>query len=104
MSVTGGHPGVEMQTGPQEAGTGEKECHPSTAHEPVVRFHLDRALELVAHDRWVLGGLRDGKLRVLVDSSPEPDRPFRRTRPLSHLARRCLHEGKPAAVWSRRGH
>jgi DNA-binding CsgD family transcriptional regulator len=64
----------------------------------VVRFHLDRALQLVAHDRWVLGGLHDGKLRVLLDSSPEPDRPFRRTRPLSHLGRRCLHEGKPVAV------
>lgn len=64
----------------------------------MVRFHLDRALQLVAHDRWVLGGLHDGKLRVLLDSSPEPDRPFRRTRPLSHLARRCLHEGKPVAV------
>lgn len=87
-----------MQTGPQETGTGQKERHPSTAQEPVVRFHLDRALELVAHDRWVLGGLHDGKLRVLVDSSPEPGRPFRRTRPLSPLARRCLHEGRPVAV------
>jgi DNA-binding CsgD family transcriptional regulator len=66
--------------------------------EPAVLFHLDRALQLIAHDRWVLGGVHDGKLRVLVDSAPEPDRPFRRTRPLSHLARRCLHEGKPVAV------
>jgi DNA-binding CsgD family transcriptional regulator len=66
--------------------------------ESVVLFHLDRALQLIAHDRWVLGGVHDGKLRVLVDSRPEPDRPFRRTRPLSHLARRCLHEGKPVAV------
>src|SRR2546425_105686 len=66
--------------------------------ESVVLFHLDRALQLIAHDRWVLGGVHDGKLRVLVDSTPEPDRPFRRTRPLSHLAGRCLHEGKPVAV------
>jgi DNA-binding CsgD family transcriptional regulator len=65
---------------------------------PPVRFHLDRALQLVPHDRWVLGGVHDGKLRVLVDSCPEPDRPFRRIRALSHLARRCLHERKPVAV------
>jgi DNA-binding CsgD family transcriptional regulator len=77
-------PGGRLRTRPDE--------------EPVVRFHLDRALQLIAHDRWVLGGIHDGKLRVLIDSSPEPDRPFRRTRPLSHLARRCLHEGKPIAV------
>jgi DNA-binding CsgD family transcriptional regulator len=55
-------------------------------------------VQLVPHDRWVLGGVHDGKLRVLVDSSPEPDRPFRRIRALSHLARRCLHERKPVAV------
>jgi DNA-binding CsgD family transcriptional regulator len=70
----------------------------TAAEAPRIRFHLDRALQLVAHDRWVLGGIHDGKLRVLIDSSPEPDRPFRRTRSLSHLARRCLHERKPVAV------
>lgn len=69
-----------------------------TEPERSVVFHLDRALQLIAHDRWVLGGLHDGKLRVLLDSSPEPDRPFRRTRPLSRLARRCLHEGKPLTM------
>lgn len=61
-------------------------------------LHLDRAVGLVHHDRWLLGGLHDGKLAVLVDSCPEPDRPFRRTRRLSHLARRCLHERRPLAV------
>ena len=71
---------------------------PDLEEGQVVRFHLDRALQLIPHDRWVLGGLHDGKLRVLLDSAPEPDRPFRRTRPLSKLARRCLHEGKPLAV------
>jgi DNA-binding CsgD family transcriptional regulator len=70
----------------------------SAPEVPPVRFHLDRALQLVAHDRWVLGGVQDGKVRVLLDSSPEPDRPFRRTRALSHLAHRCLHERKPIAV------
>jgi DNA-binding CsgD family transcriptional regulator len=70
----------------------------SAAEAPRIRFHLDRALHLVAHDRWVLGGVHDGKLRVLIDSSPEPSRPFRRTRSLSHLARRCLHERKPVAI------
>jgi DNA-binding CsgD family transcriptional regulator len=86
-----------METG-RSSPQGEATRRQPSDGKPVVRFHLDRALQLVAHDRWVLGGLHDGKLRVLLDSSPEPDRPFRRTRPLSHLARRCLHEGKPVAV------
>jgi DNA-binding CsgD family transcriptional regulator len=86
-----------METG-RSSPQGEATRRQPSDEEPVVRFHLDRALQLVAHDRWVLGGLHDGKLRVLLDSSPEPDRPFRRTRPLTHLARRCLHEGKPVAV------
>lgn len=86
-----------METG-RSSPQGEATRRQPSDEEPVVRFHLDRAVQLVAHDRWVLGGLHDGKLRVLLDSSPEPDRPFRRTRPLSHLARRCLHEGKPVAV------
>lgn len=98
-------PGPDRSTGaPTSRPTGtpaERQArrHPAGDREdPVVLFHLDRALQLIAHDRWVLGGLQDGKLRVLVDSRPEPDRPFRRTRPLSNLARRCLHEGKPVAV------
>ncbi len=67
---------------------------------PKLRFQLDHAMMLVHQDRWLLGALRDGKLKVLADSSPEPGRPFRRTRALSHLARRCLHERRPLAVSS----
>ncbi len=48
----------------------------------------------------MLAALRDGKLKVLADSSPELDRPYRRTRPLTHLARRCLHERRPLSVSS----
>lgn len=71
----------------------------TTAADPTsARLHLNQAIDLVHHDRWMLGGLQDGKLRVLVDSSPETDRPYRRTRTLSHLARRCLHERKPLTV------
>jgi hypothetical protein len=36
----------------------------------------------------------------VADSSPEPDRPYRHTRPLSHLARRCLHERRALSVSS----
>jgi DNA-binding CsgD family transcriptional regulator len=111
-----GHPGdLHPNDGQTNGPAGRSTDHPATRRtgrsgrpaqgqpvapgaEPVVRFHLDRALQLIAHDRWVLGGVHEGKLRVLFDSSPEPDRPFRRIRPLSHLARRCLHEGKPVAV------
>jgi len=63
-----------------------------------VRLDLDQAMSLVRQDRWVLGSLRDGRLRVLVDSSPEGDRPFRRVRALSQLARRCLHDRRPLTV------
>jgi DNA-binding CsgD family transcriptional regulator len=70
----------------------------SGAERAPARFHLDRAVGLVHHDRWLLGAVQEGRLRVLADSRPEPDRPFRRTRPLSHLARRCLQERRPLAV------
>ena len=63
-----------------------------------VRLDLDHAMSLVANDRWVVGSHREGRLRVLADSSPERDRPFRRVRPLSRLARRCLHDRRPLTV------
>jgi DNA-binding CsgD family transcriptional regulator len=67
---------------------------------PKPRFQLEHAMALVPHDRWLLGAVRDGKLKVLADSSPEPDRPYRRTRSLTHLGRRCLHERRPLTVSS----
>ena len=63
-----------------------------------VRLDLDHAMSLVPNDRWVMGSLREVRLRVLADSSPERDRPFRRVRPLSRLARRCLHDRRPLTV------
>jgi hypothetical protein len=63
-----------------------------------VRLDLDQAMSLVRQDRWVLGSLREGRLRVLGDSCPERDRPFRRVRALSQLARRCLHDRRPLTV------
>jgi len=65
---------------------------------PRLPFPLEQAMALVHNDRWLVGALAEGKLRVLADSSPEPDRPYRRTRPLSHLARRSLHERRPLTV------
>lgn len=67
---------------------------------PTLEFRLHHAMALVRQDRWLLGALRDGKLKVLADSSPELHRPYRRTRPLTHLARRCLHERRPLTVSS----
>ena len=67
---------------------------------PTLEFRLHHAMALVRQDRWLLGALRDGKLRVLADSSPEVGRPYRRTRALTHLARRCLHERRPLTVSS----
>jgi DNA-binding CsgD family transcriptional regulator len=65
---------------------------------PKLRFHVDQAMTLVRQDRWLVGAVREGKLKVIADSSPDPDRPYRRTRPLSHLARRCLHERRPLTL------
>lgn len=63
-----------------------------------MRLDLDQAMSLVSQDRWVLGGLREGRLRVLADSAPERHRPSRRLRELSRLARRCLHDRRPLTV------
>ena len=65
---------------------------------PAVQVQLDHAMALVPQDRWLLGAIRDGKLKVLADSSPESHRPYRRTRALTHLARRCLHERRPLTI------
>jgi DNA-binding CsgD family transcriptional regulator len=67
---------------------------------PTLEFHLHHAMALVRQDRWLLGALRDGRLKILADSSPELQRPYRRTRALTHLARRCLHERRPLTVSS----
>ena len=63
-----------------------------------IRLDLDQAMSLVSQDRWVLGGIREGRLRVLADSAPERHRPLRRVRELSRLARRCLHDRRPLTV------
>jgi len=74
--------------------------HAAPLDLPTLEFRLHHAMALVRQDRWLLGALRDGKLKVLADSSPELHRPYRRTRVLSHLARRCLHERRPLTVSS----
>lgn len=65
---------------------------------PNVLFPLDQAMALVRQDRWLLGAVRHGRLKVLADSSPDHHRPYRRTRPLTHLARRSLLERRPLTV------
>src|SRR2546423_600961 len=67
---------------------------------PELRLPVDQAMALVPHHRWLLGAVRDGRLRVIADSSPAPRRPFRRSIPLSYLARRSLHERRPLTVSS----
>lgn len=65
------------------------------------RKHLALALEVVHHDRWVFGGLRDGRLRVIGDSETHKDPPIQPLfMQLSHLSRRCLFERHPIAVSS----
>jgi DNA-binding CsgD family transcriptional regulator len=67
---------------------------------PTLNLQLDQAMALVRQDRWQLGAVRDGKLKVLADSSPDSHRPFRHTRSLSALARRCLYERRALTVAS----
>ena len=84
------------------------------------RAHLTLALGVVPHDRWVLGGLRDGRLRVIAEATKRQRRRARAAtrypqqpggtaqaptvRPiyseLSPLARRCLYERHPLCVTS----
>lgn len=67
---------------------------------PETKTKLDEAMELVEHDRYVLGGLRDGMLKVVVDSNPPLRRRRRRSWPLAPLARRALFERQALAVSS----
>lgn len=64
--------------------------------------HLALALDALHHDRWLLGGIRDGRLRVIADSTVEAGSDA--VQPiyleLSALARRCLYERHPLAVTS----
>ena len=87
---------------------------PSVINLRRTRTHLTVALGVVPHDRWVLGGLRDGRLRVLAEWArgrrrvpTEGERTIRvrsSVRPiyteLSPLARRCLFERHPLCVTS----
>lgn len=64
------------------------------------RIRLNEAMELVRHDRFVLGGLRDGMLKVIADSRPPAKRRSRRSRELAPLARRALFFREPLAISS----
>jgi DNA-binding CsgD family transcriptional regulator len=60
------------------------------------RTRLGLALDLLCHDRWVLGFLRGGWLQPIAAS--EVSRRFLQSRPLMPLARRALYEKQPMVV------
>jgi DNA-binding CsgD family transcriptional regulator len=60
------------------------------------RARLGLALDLLCHDRWVLGFLRGGWLQPIAAS--EVSRRFLQSRPLMPLARRALYEKRPMVV------
>ena len=60
------------------------------------RRQIGLALEVLCHDRWVLGFLRGGSLQPIATS--EVSRRLLRARPLRPLARRALYENRPIAV------
>jgi len=64
------------------------------------RQRLVMALQLVRQDRFLLGGLRDGRLKVIVDSNAPSPHPSRRAMELSPLARRSLYERTTLAISS----
>jgi DNA-binding CsgD family transcriptional regulator len=64
------------------------------------RQRLEMALQLVRHDRYLLGGLRDGRLKVIIDSNEPSPLPTRRAMELSPLARRSLYERTTLAISS----
>lgn len=60
------------------------------------RRRLGLALEVLCHDRWVLGYLRGGSLQPIAAS--EVSRRLLRARPLLPLPRRALFEHRPLVV------
>jgi DNA-binding CsgD family transcriptional regulator len=64
------------------------------------RKRLVSALQLVRQDRFVLGGLRDGRLKVIIDSDESSPLPSRRATELSPLARRSLYERTTLSISS----
>src|SRR5216683_8151453 len=60
------------------------------------RTRLGLALDLLCHDRWVLGFLRGGWLQPIAAS--EVSRRFLQSRPLMPLARRALYEKRPMVI------
>ena len=60
------------------------------------RRQLGLALEVLCHDRWVLGYLRGGSLQPIAAS--EVSRRLLRPRPLLRLPRRALYEQRTVVV------
>jgi hypothetical protein len=60
------------------------------------RRRLGLALEVLCHDRWVLGYLRGGSLQPIAAS--EVSRRLLQSRPLLPLSRRALYEQRPVVV------
>jgi DNA-binding CsgD family transcriptional regulator len=60
------------------------------------RRRLGLALEVLCHDRWVLGYLRGGWLQPIAASEVTPR--FLQSRPLLPLSRRALYEKRPVVV------
>ena len=60
------------------------------------RRRLGLALDVLCHDRWVLGFLRGGALQPIAASETAPR--FLQSRPLMPLSRRALYEQRPVVV------
>jgi DNA-binding CsgD family transcriptional regulator len=60
------------------------------------RRRLGLALDVLSHDRWILGYLRGGSLQPIAASEISPR--FLQSRPLMPLSRRALYEKRPVVV------
>ena len=65
-------------------------------HLQETRRQLGLALEVIRHDRWIVGYLRGGSLQPIAAS--EFSRRLLRARPLLPLSRRALYEQRPIVV------
>jgi len=63
-----------------------------------VAAEIASALRAVAHDRWQLGGLYEGRLWIIADSRRPQLAPGARCTRISSLARACLLDRCPVTV------
>ena len=63
-----------------------------------VRKGIEAALQTITQDRWLLAGVRDGRLKIIAEARQSPLKVGTKRLDLSPSARRCLYERRPLAI------